>query len=34
GEAAGPEEEDREDTKLPVMIYIIETCNNQPFCIL
>jgi len=28
GEAAGLEEEDREDIKLPVMIYILETCNN------
>jgi len=30
GEAAGLAEEDREDTKLLAMIYILETCNDQP----
>jgi len=32
GEAAGLAEEDREDIKLLVMIYILEMCNNQPEC--
>lgn len=32
GEAAGLAEEDREDTKLIVMVSVLEMCNNQPFC--
>ncbi len=34
GEAAGLAEEDREDIKLLVMIYILGMCNNQPDCLI
>ena len=32
GEAAGLVEEDRENTELPVIIYILEMCSNKPGC--